>query len=145
VQFSEFTKEENMARKATTPDSSGYIILLVDDSSEYLEATRSLLEGEGHTVLTAENGPTALDILKSRKVNLLLLDYYMPGMTGEEVVLKLRRADPLLQIILQTGYAGEQPPHELVYRLDMQGYHDKSDGPEKLLALVEASLKGKLE
>jgi two-component system cell cycle response regulator len=130
-----------MARKNKFPGSSGYIILLVDDSSEYLEATRSLLEGEGHTVLTAENGPDALSILNRQKVDLLLLDYYMQGMTGEEVVLKLRQFNSIVQIILQTGYSGEQPPRELIFRLDIQGYHDKSEGPEKLLILVDLSLK----
>jgi two-component system, cell cycle response regulator len=134
-----------MTRKAKAPEVSGYTILLVDDSLEYLEATRSMLEREGHAVLIAENGPDALSILKSKKVDLLLLDYYMPGMTGEEVVLKLRRVDPFIQIILQTGYAGEQPPHELIYRLDIQGYHDKSEGPEKLLMLVKMGLKGTLK
>jgi len=134
-----------MTRKAKAPEVSGYTILLVDDSLEYLEATRSMLEREGHAVLIAENGPDALSILKHQKVDLLLLDYYMPSMTGEEVVLKLRRVDPLIQIILQTGYAGEQPPHELIYRLDIQGYYDKSEGPEKLLMLVKMGLQGTLK
>ena len=67
-----------MARKKTISESSGYVILLVDDSSDYREATRSLLEREGHAVLTAENGTNALSILKGQKVDLLLLDYYMP-------------------------------------------------------------------
>src|SRR5436190_1857320 len=118
-----------MTRKTKTIESSGYTILLVDDSPEYLAATRLLLEREGHTVLTAENGPDSLSILKYQKIDLLLLDYYMPGMTGEDVVLALRQVNPLIQIIFQTGYAGEQPPHELIYRLDVQGYHDKSEGP----------------
>ena len=134
-----------MTRKAKVSEASGYTILLVDDGSEYREATRSLLEREGHTVFTAENGPDALSILKHQKVDLLLLDYYMPGMTGEEVVLALRQFNPLIQIILQTGYAGEKPARELIYRLDIQGYHDKSEGPEKLLMLVDMGLKRALK
>ena len=130
-----------MTRKNKIQKSSGYVVLLVDDSSEYLESSRSLLEREGHTVLTAENGPDALSILNRQKVDLLLLDYYMQGMTGEEVVLKLRQFNSIVQIILQTGYSGEQPPRELIFRLDIQGYHDKSEGTEKLLILVDLSLK----
>src|SRR5689334_19742825 len=98
-----------MTRKNKTSAASGYTILLVDDSPEYLEATRFLLEHEGHLVLTAENGADTLDIVKENKVDVLLLDYYMPGMTGEEVVVALREFNPTLQIILQTGYASEQP------------------------------------
>lgn len=130
-----------MTRKNKVTEISGYTILLVDDSAEYREATRFLLEHEGHAVLSAENGPDALSILKHKKVDLLLLDYYMPGMTGEEVVLALRQFNPVVQIILQTGYASEQPPRKLLQRLDIQGYYDKSEGPEKLLLWTNVGLK----
>ncbi len=130
-----------MTRKNKISETSGYTILLVDDSSEYRDATRFLLEHEGHIVLTAENGPDALTIVKNQKVDLLLLDYYMPGMTGEEVVVALRKFNPTVQIILQTGYASEQPPRELLRRLDIQGYYDKSEGPEKLLLWADVGLK----
>lgn len=120
---------------------SGYDILLVDDHQEYLKATCMLLEHEGHNVLTADNGPSALEILRSQKIDLLLLDYYMPGMTGEEVVDKLRQFNSVVQVILQTGYVSEQPPRELLKRLDIQGYYDKSEGPEKLLLWTDVGLK----
>src|SRR3990172_3791620 len=102
-----------MARKTKTTESSGHSILLVDDSPDYLTATRSLLEREGHGVFTAENGQAALEIMKHQKVDLLLLDYYMPGMTGEQVVVELRKFNQIVQVILQTGYASEQPPPPL--------------------------------
>jgi diguanylate cyclase (GGDEF)-like protein len=130
-----------MARKNKISDKSGYTILLVDDNLEYREATRFLLEHEGHAVLTAENGAEALSIIKENPVDLLLLDYYMPGLTGEEVVDALRQFNPTVQVILQTGYASEQPPRELLRRLDIQGYYDKSEGPEKLLLWVDVGLK----
>ncbi len=130
-----------MTRKTKTSTPSGYSILLVDDHAEYLAATRKLLEHEGHMVLTADNGVDALEQLRSQKVDLLLLDYYMPGMTGEEVVTHLRQFNSVVQIILQTGYASEQPPRELLKRLDIQGYYDKSEGPEKLLLWSDVGLK----
>ena len=120
---------------------TGRSILLVDDSMEYLESTRKLLEREGHTVLTATSGAEALEIVKRERVDLMLVDYFMPGMTGEKLVRQVRKFRPYLQIIIQTGYAGEQPPRELLKRLDIQGYYDKSEGPEKLLLWVDAGLK----
>ena len=128
-------------RQAKTNELSGYTILLVDDNPEYLEATRILLAHEGHDVICAVNGPTALDILRKQSVDLALLDYYMPGITGEEVVSQLRQFNPYIQVILQTGYASEQPPRELLRRLDIQGYHDKNEGPERLLMWTDAGLK----
>jgi diguanylate cyclase (GGDEF)-like protein len=130
-----------MARKNKVTESSGSTVLLVDDSAEYRDLARSMLEREGHAVMTAENGPEALAILKSQKVDVLLLDYYMPGMTGEEVVMTLRQFNPVVQIILQTGYASEQPARELLKRLDIQGYYDKSEGPPKLLLWTDVGLK----
>jgi diguanylate cyclase (GGDEF)-like protein len=128
-------------RKARKGNDSGYVILLVDDSADYLEATRILLGHEGHEVLCATNGRDALTILGERRVDLILLDFYMPGLTGEEVVARLRSFNPYVQVILQTGYASEQPPRELLHRLDIQGYHDKNDGPDKLLMWTDVGLK----
>lgn len=130
-----------MARKGQTAGPSGHTILLVDDNAEYLEAARMLLEGEGHDVACARTGSEALDVVKSRTFDVMLLDYFMPGMTGEEVVRQLRTFNPLIQVILQTGYASEQPPREMLKRLDIQGYYDKSEGPDKLLLWTDVGLR----
>jgi len=130
-----------MARKSKAEHLSNSTILLVDDNPEYLEATRLLLEREGHQVIPAASGLEALSLLRKQSVDLMLLDYFMPGMTGEEVVLQLRQFNPFVQVILQTGYASERPPRELLRRLDIQGYYDKSEGPDKLLLWTEVGLK----
>jgi len=131
-----------MARKTNARrEGTGRTILLVDDSQEILDSILALLEREGHTVLVADNGPDALAILRREDVELLLLDYFMPGMTGEEVVNELRTFNTRVQIVLQTGYASERPPREMLARLDIQGYCDKSGGPEELLLWVDVGLK----
>ena len=130
-----------MARKHRAIEASGYTIALVDDDSDYLEATRLLLESEGHIVLTAVDGDDALTLLRQKPVDLLLLDYFMPKMTGEQVVEQLRTFDTGTQVILQTGYANERPPREMLRRLDIQGYYDKSEGPDRLLLWADAGLK----
>ena len=132
---------EGLRQRYMQQPKTGRTILLVDDSREYLETTGKLLEREGHTVLTAASGEEALAIAKEKRVDLMLVDYFMPGMTGEDLVRQVRKFRPYLQIIIQTGYAGEQPPRELLKRLDIQGYYDKSEGPEKLLLWVDAGLK----
>jgi len=129
-----------MARKSLRPPS-GDTILVVDDMEDTLISVRSLLEREGHRVLTAESGDQALALLKEHDIQLLLVDYFMPRMTGEQLVREIRRFDPFVQIILQTGYSGEKPPRLMLADLDIQGYHDKADGPEKLLIWVDAGLK----
>jgi diguanylate cyclase (GGDEF)-like protein len=130
-----------MARKGSTTHATGRTILLVDDSEDVLEANRSLLEREGHTVLTALSGQAGLEILRTRDVELLVVDYFMPVMTGEDVVAELRTFNRSIQVILSTGYASERPPREMLARLDIQGYCDKSEGPDNLLLWVDVGLK----
>jgi two-component system cell cycle response regulator len=131
-----------MARLTQQNTSSGKRILLIDDQEDYRIATHSLLTRQGHEVVTACDGWEALSILRQQYIDLVLLDYFMPGcLNGEQVVTKIRKFNPYLQIILQTGYSGEFPPHEMMRRLDIQGYHDKTDGPEKLLLWVDVGLK----
>lgn len=130
-----------MARKSRSERSSGHTILVVDDSPEYLDATRLTLEREGHRVLTCTGGVEALEVLRTQPLDLVLLDYFMPGLTGEDVVTRLREFNPYVQVVLQTGYASERPPRDLLRRLDIQGYHDKSEGPDKLLLWTDVGLK----
>jgi two-component system cell cycle response regulator len=130
-----------VTRKHRNAPESGFTILLADDDPEYREATHRLLESEGHEVVSVASGQEALDVLRQRQVDLLLLDYYMPGMTGEQVVTELRSFDPFVQVILQTGYVNEQPPREMLRRLDIQGYYDKGEGPDRLLLWTDAGLK----
>src|SRR5262245_58814350 len=65
----------------------------------------------------------------------------MPRMSGEAVIQEIRKLDEDVQILLQTGYAGEKPPREMLRALAIQGYHDKTEGPEKLLLWVDVALK----
>lgn len=129
-----------MARR-TANQPSGYTVLVVDDDESILQSVRVLLEREGHRVLTAQSGDAALEIIKSTELHLLLIDYFMPRMTGAELIEEIRRFDPLVQIVLQTGYAGEKPPREMLAALDIQGYHDKGRGPGDLLIWVDVALK----
>ena len=131
-----------MARKyQSVGRSTGYTVLVIDDSPEILESSRRLLEAEGHQVLTAENGATGLEILDRERVQLILCDFFMPEMTGEEVVRRVRERNRLVQIILVTGYSGEKPARVMMRELDIQGYHDKGEGAERLLLWVDAALK----
>jgi CheY-like chemotaxis protein len=114
---------------------------VVDDNAEYLAATAVVVAGEGHHVLTAKDGPEALAILRERTVDLILVDYSMPVMNGEQFIDELRRFDRRSPVVLQTGYATERPAHEMLVRLDIQGYHDKTEGPDKLRLWVAVGLK----
>ena len=131
-----------MARKfqpSAITGSASRTILCIDDQSDFLEAISSLITRQGHRVLTASDGATGLALLRNEPVDLLLLDYFMPGMTAEDVLAQVW--SPNLQVILLTGYASEKPPREMLERLNIQGYCDKSRGPDELLLWVDVGLR----
>lgn len=130
-----------MARKHFSLQSTGYTILVVDDQEEILLAMRYLLEREGHQVLTAASGAAALALFRQSPIDLAIIDYVMPQMNGEQLVQAIRQFDEEVQILLQTGYSGEKPPREMLHSLAIQGYHDKSEGPDRLLLWVDVALK----
>jgi signal transduction histidine kinase len=82
-------------------------------------------------------------LFKEKEIHVLLVDYFMPHMNGEELIREVRKFDPYVQIILQTGYSGEKPARQMMAELDIQGYHDKADGPDKLLLWLDAALKAR--
>ena len=130
-----------MARLRSTAEKSGHTILVVDDDATLLGTLEQLLIQDGHTVLTALGGAQAVQLCREHDVHLILLDYFMPEMTGEDVVREVRAFNDTTQIVLQTGYASERPARVMLRVLEIQGYHDKSEGPDKLLIWVDSALK----
>lgn len=97
--------------KAQTPPQNtsnrhAISILAVDDDPLVLMNTVAMLEDLGHAVLEASSGTRALEILKGEaKLDLLITDHAMPGMTGAELIELARAERPHLPAILATGYA----------------------------------------
>lgn len=116
-------------------------ILLVDDDLDYIQVTAFFLKSKGYNVDVATSGADAINKVSKGDVHVVLLDYYMPELTGEDVVNKIREFNDRIIIILQTGFAGQQPPEETLKRLNIQNYHDKSDGVEKLLLQVTSAVR----
>jgi signal transduction histidine kinase len=81
-------------------------ILLLDDDPMVLVAASGLLREAGHTVIPAETGEEALKVLhESADVDLFVVDFAMPGMSGDEVAREARLARPSLPVLFMTGYA----------------------------------------
>ncbi len=80
-------------------------ILVVDDEPDVLMIVQTGLEAEGYDVVTATNGPDALETAQRECPKLILLDVMMPGMDGFEVLAKLKEGEATCQIpvIMLTG------------------------------------------
>ena len=65
-------------------------IMVVDDNPDIITIVRTILEGKGYGVLSATSGPELLDLLKTQKPDLIILDIMMPEMDGLEVLTRLK-------------------------------------------------------
>jgi len=78
-------------------------ILIVEDEIGIANFLQQGLEEEGYTVLVANDGKTGLDLALSQKVNIILLDWILPKMTGIEVCKLIRKTDTTTPIIFLTA------------------------------------------
>jgi two-component system, chemotaxis family, chemotaxis protein CheY len=78
-------------------------ILVVDDSGFARRMLRQVLEAAGHTVDEASNGNDALERYFLKKPDAVLLDLVMEGMTGMEVLAKLKELDPQARVIIASA------------------------------------------
>jgi CheY-like chemotaxis protein len=83
-------------------------ILIVDDELAILDLMREILEDEGYTIVTAENGLDALAALRRIPVLMVLTDYMMPHMDGVELCERIR-ADPQLAALPVTLISAVPP------------------------------------
>jgi CheY-like chemotaxis protein len=117
--------------KATNP-----VVLCVDDDDAILRMIKTALECDGYTVLTATNGPAGLDAFSLQAVNVVVLDYEMPGMNGGELAVAMKRLKPEVPKLLFTGCA-EIPANAAKA---VEGFCTKTDGVIALLSRVEAMM-----
>jgi CheY-like chemotaxis protein len=79
-------------------------ILVVDDERPVREAMALLLKHEGYRVVAAECGHTAVSAIEAFTFDLVIVDIFMPGMTGLETIDILRQDAPEVPIIVMSGY-----------------------------------------
>jgi signal transduction histidine kinase len=93
-------------RTVTDRHLRGATILLVDDDNQVREVTRAMLHELGHRVLEAGSGGAALEILQREPgIELLIIDFAMPGMNGAELARHVRLKRATLPILFATGFA----------------------------------------
>ena len=80
-------------------------ILIVDDEPTILRVARTILEKAGFIVLSATDGPQALGMLDTQAVDALLTDLRMPGMSGTELIVEVRRRYASLPVAYMTAYS----------------------------------------
>jgi len=80
-------------------------VLIVDDDERVVQSIAGVLEDEGFQVITAKSGEEAIEIFEQKRPDVTLLDIWMPGMDGIEVLKRLKRMVPDCQAIMISGHA----------------------------------------
>lgn len=80
-------------------------ILLVDDEKDFIDALAQRLEIRDYDVSVAYSGESALEIFKNNKLDIVILDVQMPGLSGVETLQRIKEIAPLAQVIMLTGNA----------------------------------------
>lgn len=79
-------------------------LLIIDDEPSILQSLGGLLEDEGFEVLTATNGYEGLKIIEASSPDLVLLDIWMPGLDGLEILGEIKKQAPFIPVIVITGH-----------------------------------------
>ena len=109
-------------------------ILCIDDDPRLLELQKCILEANGYAVLSAADGPTGITLASKHPVDVVVLDFKMPGMDGAQVAEVLLKEQPDLPIVVCTGFFDAVPEW---LKWFAAAYLDKGDGPEALLSAIQ--------
>jgi len=91
-------------------------ILIVDDEKNYPKIIGELLQEEGYTSLAASSGMEALDILSNELIDLVLTDVNMPGMSGIQLLEKIKEINPDIPVIIMTAYGSVEKAVEAMHK-----------------------------
>ncbi|HET7401522.1 MAG TPA: PAS domain S-box protein, partial [Usitatibacter sp.] len=128
---------EEAPAASAAPQGPPRTILVVDDNVDSANSVAVLLRMGGHEVDVAHDGPTALDRVKAKHPDVVLLDIGLPGMSGYQVAEELRRMNRAgMRIYAMTGY-GQRQDRRRSQEAGFDGHLVKPVMPQELLKLVE--------
>jgi two-component system OmpR family response regulator len=119
-------------------------VLLVDDKEEFVLALSERLKLHGMEVDLATKGEDALAMLQEKRPDVVVLDVMMPGMGGLEILRRIKKAHPDVQVILLTGHGSTKDGIEGM-RLGALDYLMKPANTEELIAKMEACTDGRVK
>ena len=114
-------------------------ILAVDDEPDMIWAITNVLLSENHSVVSVNSGEEALEKVEKVPVDLVLLDFRLPGMDGVQILEKIKQIRPELPVIMVTGYGGVEEAVQSI-KLGAAHYIPKPFDNDHLIETVNKSL-----
>lgn len=130
-----------MRKNMVNQELNGYKVMVVDDEQGVIDSLSIFLKRSGYSFTGFTNPLEAIERVKVEHFDMMILDFMMDPIHGDEVVEEIRKFNKELYILLLTGHKDLAPPLETIKRLDIQGYCEKSDKFDQLLLLIESGIK----
>lgn len=123
------------------PSGTRELVLLVDDDEDILKNTGEILDFEDYRIITANDGIEALQVYGrlGAKIDLVLLDYFLPVMDGDAVFDGLKAINPKVRVVLSSGF-GEQEKIGSMLARGLCGFIPKPYTHEKLIEQLRSIL-----
>ena len=122
-------------------ENQNYKIIAVDDEQGIVDSLSIFLKRSGYNFVGVTDPEEAITRVKNEHFDLMILDFIMTPIHGDQVIEEIRKFNKDLYILLLTGHKDLAPPLETIRRLDIQGYCEKSDKFDQLLLLIESGIK----
>lgn len=119
-------------------DFNNKIIVVTDDLS-MIDALR--LYFHNYSLIGISDPVQALEVIENGHFDLLILDYVIKSYHMDDMILKIRKSNPDLYILLLIGHKDFSSPLEAIHKLDVQSFYEKSSNFDQLLFLIESALK----
>jgi DNA-binding NtrC family response regulator len=116
-------------------------VLLVDDEVDFTAVLKDRLEARGLSVVTAASGPEAIQAVKKKTFDAIVLDLLMPGMDGIETLREILKLDDKSQVILLTGHATPKKGVEAIKQGAVDFLEKPADIQDMLGRIGEAAVK----
>ena len=125
----------------TAPDRAP-VLLIVDDEEMVLTSLRSFLTLETeYEVRTFSSVTEALEAVKAQTIDLVVSDYLMPGMTGIDFLLEVKKLQPYATRILLTGYADKENAIKAINEVGLYQYVEKPWDNNELRLIIQNGLE----
>ncbi len=128
-------------RRSKKIEENQISMLTLDDDAIFPSTIQAYFQRSGYQV-DIENDPyTAIERIRNGNYDILLLDFLMSPICGDQVVKEIRKFNQDIYIILLTGHKSMAPPVKTIRELEIQGYYEKDNRFDQLELLVESCVK----
>lgn len=128
-------------RRSSNHSEDPYRVIVVDDDIGVLDSISIILRRKNYEYVGVTNPLDAIEAVRKGHFDLMILDYIMDPINGDEVVERIREFNDDLYILLLTGHKDLAPPLEAMENFDIQCYCEKTDKFDQLILLIESAIK----